>query len=116
MLGIGRRPYRPSYLPRFGDGKVLLAYTSASRGWFGEDQGEHVLNQVRHRHWRTGSPGWPGQPWLQADIKVWGGFAEQKGNLDLLDHLIGVASIHQLEETIRQLRKARRRTVRRLTG
>ncbi len=99
------------YLPRCGDHKHRLAIASAWRGWFGEDPSEEILDrflkEVGHRTLRSNSSKGP-QPYRDADLKVWGRIAAERGHRELLDHLIGVARAHQLARVVRALRRASR--------
>ena len=75
------------YIPAWGDEKQRQAIRSASVCQFGEDLTDQILNEIRNRQRRTGSPGRPAQPWPDADLKVWRRVARQRGNLELAARL-----------------------------
>ena len=81
------RRRRPAYIPAWGDLKHRQASGSASLCEFSEDLTDQVLNEIRHRQQRTGSPGRPGQSWLDADLKVWHRLARARGNHELVARL-----------------------------
>lgn len=81
------RRRRPHYIPGWGDDKDRQAIRSASLCQFGEDMTDEVVNEIRHRQMRTGSPGRPGQPWPDADLKVWCRLARERGNHELAARL-----------------------------
>jgi hypothetical protein len=77
------RRHRPPYIPAWGDEKQQQAIRSASLCQFGEDLTDQILNEIRNRQQRTGSPGRPAQPWPDADLKVWRRVARERGNVEL---------------------------------
>jgi len=91
-----RRLGRTPYYPQWGDAKHRQSIASASVFQLGEDRTEEILCEIRNRQQRTGSPGRPGQPWADAELKVWRRFARATGNRQLSA---------DLEERVRDLRR-----------
>jgi hypothetical protein len=86
MSAMIRRRH-PPYYPAWGDEKHREAIRSASLCQFDVDLSDQILNEIRNRAQRTGSPRKGPQPWLIADIKVWREFARQRGHLELEDRM-----------------------------